>query len=308
METAQIPSPMNLLRGLFGTSTLWRVLTLVCILTGSSKAQQDADSALANSNDQKAPVAANRTEATWIVHSVAEEITRLAEYAAKVDSELLRLDPVTVTTLPSDDRGYHYKVAVHLPKQEEFQEPIDIPGAIWNPSAYGSLTEKVLAKLQLTPQSPQNPIGGNPLALLATPRVEVIQAENRRISQWLTEHPLDAAAHEQAALVLGSLGMRENAGSFWDTRGFCNHATAHLALARALNPSHAQSDCGAVAELLIGLLIDTKSDCQKRIEELVNHIGNTPELEPWVIAAKLRNTRDYRVARTLEKSTLLEKI
>ena len=305
---------MNLLRGLLGTLPthpkhlrFLRPLALACLFAGCSKAPTDQPDISTSTHEKSAPVAVH-TETSWIVHSVTEEIVRLAAYAAKLDSGAFQPDLVTVTALPRDAAGLHYAVEVHLPKLDALRAPIDVPGAIWDPQAYVPFTREVFTRLHLDRQKQLGSIGGDPLALLTAPRVEIIQQENRRISQWLTQHPLDPSAHEQASLLLGTLGMRENSGSFWDTRGFCNRATAHLAIARMLRSGQGQSDCGAVGELLVGLLMDTKSDCEKRIDALTSRVGSAPELKPWTVVARLRNRRDYRIIPDPTQGTLLERI
>ena len=63
-----------------------------------------------------------------------------------------------------------------------------------------------------------------------------------------------------------------------------------------------------MAELLVGLIIDTKADCQKRIAALQAQASTHPELGPWAMAAALRNTRDYHLLPHPQDATLLERI
>ena len=142
--------------------------------------------------------------------------------------------------------------------------------------------------------------------MLTTPLTAQIEEQNQRLSDRLQTHPLDARAHAQAALLLGTLAMRENPGLLWNPRGLCNRAVAHLAVARALSPD--PSECGEVAELLVGLIIDTKADCQQRIAALQTRVTAHPELGPWATAAALRNTRDYRLLANPKDATLLERL
>ena len=103
--------------------------------------------------------------------------------------------------------------------------------------------------------------------------------------------------------------MRENSGAFWDTRGFCNRATVHtVAFARALRGAAPAGDAGAVGELLVGLLMDTQADCDRRIEALRARSTAVPALQPWITAALLRNRRDWRIVKEGSQTTLLERI
>ena len=283
------------------------VLTLVTAFAGCSK-PKDESAAASDSTARCKPSDPSHTESALIVKSVSEEITRLGMFAARLEPAAFPPDCVSVTPKERDGGGYHYAVDVQLPKREVFHAMIDIPGSIWDPQAYVPFTRDILARLGLNSQKSAEQIDGKPLVTLTNLRAEIIQQENHRISEWLSTHPLDPNAHEQAALLLGALGLRENCGSFFDTHAFCNRAAAHLALSRALRPDHSISNTGAVAELLIGLLIDTKQDCENRIDALTARSGAAPELKPWTVAARLRNRRDYRILPQSESATLLEKI
>ncbi|HWL52004.1 MAG TPA: PDZ domain-containing protein [Chthoniobacteraceae bacterium] len=144
------------------------------------------------------------------------------------------------------------------------------------------------------------------IATLATPDAGAIQKENRRISERLTRHPFDPAAYEEAALLTGLFGLRENSGMFWETRGICNRTTALLAFARALRAGGPVSDEGRLGELLVGLLADTKQESEEAILELQKRSVEKPALSPWVTAASLRNSRDWRVLAAPQKASLLE--
>jgi len=286
------------------------LLALAISLSGCSKAREEFGDAAPGAEPiwGKETAAASRTESAWIVQSVSNEIVRMAMFAAKAESAAFTGGLVAVTPKGKDGGGYHYAVDVRLPKQAVTHTAIDIPGSIWDPEAYVSFTRDILARLAVKADHESGGIGGRPLLALTDLRAEVIQKENLRVSEWLTAHPLDPEAHEQAALVIGVLGMRENCGIFFDTHDFCNRAAAHLALARVLRADHSIRDAGAVAELLIGLLIDTKQDCERRIEALTARIGAAPELKPWTVAARLRNRRDYRILPHPEGATLIERI
>jgi tetratricopeptide (TPR) repeat protein len=285
----------------------WRLQIILLVLAGCSKPpEQNATLPTKSPDESRASGVAN--EQSWIVQSITEEITRVAAFAAKLEPDAPAARIVTEVSEHRNPQGYDYTCATHLPGQDAFRAPVDISGAIWNPDAYVPFAHEVLQRLRLEGEKGPGSIGGKPLVLLTNPRIEVIQRENERISQWLTAHPLDALAHEQAALLVGSLALRENSGSFWDTRGFCNRAVVHLAFAKALRGEAAASDCGSVAELLVGLLMDTKADCERRIDALAVRAADVHELKPWVTAARLRNRRDYRILPSLTDATLLEKI
>ena len=250
-----------------------------------------------------------RNEQLWIVESIVRDIADMAIYASSGKDAPLPGDALTIKPQPADARGYHYNVVIHLPGESKSLElPVDIEGPIWDRAAYQPLAHALLEQLKLAGKVDSIATNENPLRLLASPTAEGIQQQNIRVSALLNEHPLSPEAHEQAALIVGVLGLRENAGSFWDTRGMCNRATAHLALATALRGNQPMSDSGEVGELLIGLLDDTKKDCEQRIEKLKSRALANPELSPWIIAAQLRNRRDWRILEHPSTASLLERI
>ena len=253
-----------------------------------------------------------RTEQGWIIGAVVRDCTTLAVFATKPEHWVaLPADAVDVRELASAEPGQKYALSIRLPGDSvAIKTDLKVTGSVWSPDLYVPAVQAILGRLKLVPAAAGNPKGAMTAAELLTgltrPLTAEIEKENQRLSAWLQDHPLDAEAHEQAALLLGTLAMRENSGLFWNPRGLCNRATAELAFARAVQPQ--VSECGVVAELLIGLIIDTKADCQRRIAALQTRVGSNPELGPWVTAASLRNTRDYRLLIHPQDATFLERI
>ena len=298
------------------------LVTLAIVLAGCSKHENESptssdahpggDPAATSLADQRAFApglpSPSHTESAWIVKSVADEIVRTGMFAARLEPATFTPDPVSVTAKDKDSGGYHYAVDVHLPKREVIHITIDIPGSIWDPKAYVPFTRDILSRLSLDPSKESAAIDGKPLVTLTNLRAEVIQDENRRISKWLTAHPLDLAAHQQAALVIGAMGLREHFGAFYDYSVYCNRATAHLALARTLLGSQPLSDTGAVAEMLIGLQSDLEQDCEGRIDALTARIDSAPEIKPWTVTCRMLIHGDYRLLPHPENGTLLERM
>ena len=253
------------------------------------------------------------TEQRWIIGSVARDLAGMATFAADPDHWTpLPAGAVDVRETPGAEPGQRYTLSVQLPGgSEPVKSDLQITGSVWSPELYVPTLRGLMAQLKLVPPAAASDANAareseDLLKVLATPQTADLETQNQRISAELQAHPLDASAHEQAALLLGTLAMRENSGLWWNPRGLCNRAAAHLAFARALRPE--ASPCGEVAELLIGLIIDTKADCQKRIAALRAQTAAYPELGPWVMAAALRNTRDYRLLETPGSATLLERV
>lgn len=139
-------------------------------------------------------------------------------------------------------------------------------------------------------------------------QAEGFVAENRRISGFLNENPRSVAANEDAAVLLGAFALRENSGAFWNPLPVCARATAHLAYAEFLTGKPSDSADALLADLLIGLMADTKARCQRQIEELQKFASARSVLSHWAAATRYRNSRDWRVPLDPSGATLLEKI
>ena len=258
------------------------------------------------------PFVKQPSEQCWIVTAIVKDLTNLATFAAAPERwRDLPAEAVTVAAGAGAETGKEYAVSVKLPGvAETVTADLRITGSVWSPELYVPLLQAECAHLSLTLPPAGAAAGGRQdaewLKALSNPLTSEIEARNQRLSGWLQGHPLDAQAHEQAALLLGTLALRENSGRLWNPRGLCNRAAAHLAFARTLRPE--ASECGQVAGLLIGLLIDTKADCQTRIAALRAQAATHPELGPWITAAAMRNTRDYRLLTNPPQATLLERI
>ena len=105
--------------------------------------------------------------------------------------------------------------------------------------------------------------------------------------------PDNASAQEQAALLLGTLAMKENSGCFWDPRDACNHVCAHLAVAQFLRGGSPMSIEGRLADCLVGLIVDTKTQTGHDLDQLAAEKSPPPDLAAWLNACRMRNTRDW---------------
>ncbi len=251
------------------------------------------------------PTSTAQNEPAWIVQSILHDIAEMAVFA-KAHTPLAA-NALELQSLPADAGGYHYVARVHLPGiAEAASVPVDITGSIWDPVAYQPAARALLDQLGLAGNADGITVHESAVRTLVAPLPSNIQRENQRVSAMLSAHPLSPEAHEQAALVVGVLGLRENSGALWNPEGFCNRTTAHLALARALRGAEALSEAGEIAQLLTSLEADTKVDSEERIARLRER--NNPELAPWINAALMRNRRDWRVLEKRGSASLLERI
>ena len=258
-----------------------------------------------------APAAApvvQTTEERWIVQSILEDLARMTLFAGRQPVPEEASPIVQIAAKPADEAGSHFTATVRWPGQPVAEQAIDLPIHIWNAGAYASVAAGFLARLQLEPERDAIAPAGGALRSLTAYDTESMEKENIRLSQWLADHPLDAEAHAQAALLLAAFGCREASGAFADARGPLNRATAHLAMAQALRGASPASDSATVASLLLSLLTSRQSETEALLAELDPRATKQPELRPWLMAARLRERKNWRLLTDYAKATPLERV
>ncbi len=102
--------------------------------------------------------------------------------------------------------------------------------------------------------------------------------------------------------------MKENSGYFWDPRDICNQACTHLAVAQFLRGGTPTSIEGRLADICIGLIVDTKTQTGKDLDALADEKSPPLELVAWINAGRIRNSRDWRIVKNPEIATPLEQV
>jgi hypothetical protein len=117
---------------------------------------------------------------------------------------------------------------------------------------------------------------------------------------------LDPAAHEQAALLIGTLALREAAGGFTDPRQQLCRMSAHMALARALRQG-ARSPVADYADALLLTLVKRQREALHLLDR-IDGAGPASRWLPLLRALRIRNTRDWRILSSPTKATLIERL
>ncbi|MDB6137651.1 MAG: hypothetical protein JWO94_723 [Verrucomicrobiaceae bacterium] len=235
-------------------------------------------------------------ESHWMVDVITRDLAQMTAFAAKGGS----LDPATVqsTVVPQGSEGDSFRLAVKGPAGKTGME-MKLRHHFWAPENYTPFAAALLKEAGLKGAAPSATESTLP-STLTSPETTTLVRESKRISEELTTHPLDAALHDEAALVIGSLAFREAAGRFSDLRPALGRMTAHLALARALQST--PTSCGLLAEAIQLSLVKRQAEALERADKL------PPALSAWAMALRLRNTRDWRLLPKPEAATLLEQI
>lgn len=240
-------------------------------------------------------------EETWLAATTAERLARLLYAAARGSSPP---DDLSVTAHRRGNRSRNgFEVVV-----ESGGDRLDAvvgEGGVWLPEAYDSLARQLLDAWG--PVSPQRarPDAGLTLLLARSPAEGLDEAE-RQVSTKLDQRPASPEAHEEAALVLGCLGLREAAGAFTDTREPMSRMTAHLAAARALSSGSA-SPSGLLAGLTLDALAGRQSVVARRLDEARGSLTSRGD-RAWARALRIRITGDWRLLTTPAKATPLEQL
>ena len=236
------------------------------------------------------------SESHWLVDGITRDLSQMIAFAAKGEG----FDPgsIQTTAAPEAAGGGRFTLAVKSPAGNA-SLVMNLQHHFWAPENYTPLATALLKEANLKPAASSAAESTLP-ATLTSPETITLIGESKRISTALSKQPLDAALHDEAALVIGTLAFREAAGRFTDIRPALGRMTAHLALARTLNASASLS--GRLAEALQLTLVERQAEALELIDKL------PPELGAWAMALRLRMTGDWRLLGKPGSATLLEQI
>jgi len=241
------------------------------------------------------------TEQAWVVHEVAEAVADMAFFAGRRAVPSAADVDVAVEAAPQPGVSaprFHVRLHAGATVQVVAAQP-----HVWSPASYDTLARPLLASLKPAPAPSTPPV----LEALTDLRGAVIEAESRRVSDRLTAEPLDASAHEQAALVAGALGLREAAGLYADVRPTLNRMAAHLAFARAIRAGSPSGPDGRLAEIVLSTLVGRQREAIAALESLKAGRRTRGE-SAWIDALTTRNDGDWKRIKSPASATLLERI
>jgi tetratricopeptide (TPR) repeat protein len=244
------------------------------------------------------------TEQEWIVSSICRNAYELLAFAKDKKGEQIAPSQVVLKEIPGPTLTYDVTIKG---ARQTVEAKLQWPESLWSPAAYLPFCQAVAKALKL-PAAGEAKVQGNPLHALLEFSEASIESENQRVSQWLAAEPENAAAHEQAALILGTLATKENSGDFWDPRDACDHVAAHLSVAQLLRTGSNASVEGRLADCLVGLIADTKTETGKDLDQLAAEKNAPPDLAAWINACRMRNTRDWRIVKNPESASPLEQV
>ena len=188
---------------------------------------------------------------------------------------------------------------------------LDVSNYLWDPANFSGLAKQLIGLRNGVAPSPRSATDPEIFQRLIRPTPEVLVREDKRLSEALTQTPLDPELHEEAALLIGSFALRQAGACFYDVRRELSSLTAHLAIARALDQN--SGPCGELAEAILSTLCGRQSAALEILQRLERNrdtkAGLPLELNTiWNRALTMRNTGDYRKLDQPEHASLLERL
>ena len=234
--------------------------------------QRPSQSAAAEAEARKAaaaraPITARwKSEQEWIVSDVVSAIQNIAAAANGAREQ----GPTTARASPGPGQGATLEISDH----------------IWAAAAYVPTARAAIVNRQ----AQCVPANDELIAALLDPTTQIIQRENVRVSAKLRADLRCPGAHEEAALLIGALALREAAGVFTDTRRLISRMTAHLAVADALRTEPVSTRVRVLADAVQLTLIGRQKDALERLRAL-GPIDDSLDLLAWDRALRIRDHR-----------------
>ncbi len=296
-----------------------RVVLISLFLTLAIFLSQGCSATTADNREKTStePVATKpfRVESEWILHAILTDIANMVCYSRypyqfDVDDVSVAIEPSTPTDI------FPVRVTTQLPMiPARFQTTLKLDSGqhIWSPEVYVQYALHALRAVSADPK-PTSSTADTENAILETllrPDLETIQKENLRISSRLEANMLDGSNHSDAAMLLGTLSLRESAGLFSDTRPILNRMTAHMALAKTIDSADHERLTYRLALAIQNLILGNQNAALTNldvIDQISSRKTGQRSLASWSNALKTRATLDWRYLSQETKMSLLEKM
>ncbi len=240
------------------------------------------------------------TENNWLASIVARRIVDFARLAngpagASLPEITVKAEVDTAASRIHLEIGGFSSAPVTADLQPEF---------IWDAHGYAPLA----AKLLKSPAASSAVTPPDELTILQNLTGPTLAHEDVALSTLLKKQPASAATHDDAALLLVALALRDNAGEFADSRRMLGRATGHLALAEALRGRDAPTWAGKIADAGIRALAGREVDALAHLDALESAADCPDAAKPWITALRLRAKDDWRLVTPHPTAPLLLKI
>jgi tetratricopeptide (TPR) repeat protein len=252
------------------------------------------------------------SEEEWLVGQIGRQIAETAGFARTGKGPgALRLDLKVMRMWSTKERPEHYEFKTKLRGTELPVVELDLANYLWDPANFTTLARQLIGVREGATALPRSAADREIFSRLVHPAPDVLMREDKRLSEALTEHPLDAELHEEAALLIGSFALRHADAYFYDIRIELSRITAHLAIARALDKNVGPS--GELAEAILSTLCGRQTAALEILQRLDRQRDTTAGLPLeantiWNRALTMRVTGDYRPLDQPEHASLLDRL
>ncbi len=223
------------------------------------------------------------TEEDWIVGEIVRDIAEMAAHAeaASLDSVEVSQEHAPGNPIPAA------RLDVRAGAGARYEGTLAFDRWLWSPESYAPAATALLG-----PGLPASTRESSIVEALLDARAAVLEKESARVSELLAADMRDPLAHEEAALVLAALALREAAYAFDDVRFLLGRITAHLAVARSLRGAESPGLAGAIAEVALLALGGRQQEALEAIERLSD--ASSPAALAWRNALYMYTTSDWR--------------
>ena len=246
-----------------------------------------------------------QTEWAFIAHEILTEVGEIALRAGGFQQSLSNAVTVKLTEITNrpGPRVRCDAAITLLNRTTSVPLQIDVIGS---PAVYLNAARSIfeVARVKVREKDPVAPLNEAMLGRLLDAKVETIEEESQRISQSLTRDLTDAGAHQEAALLFGTLLLKTQVSFFHDPRHKTARLCAHLLVADTLSGQR-RSVAGQLASVL---LLGAQGRQRDALTELNAISAMGPRLDAWKRLLKIRLTGDYRGLDPLSTRTPLEQI
>jgi tetratricopeptide (TPR) repeat protein len=247
------------------------------------------------------------SEQEWIVGQICRDIASTAGFAKTGKGpERLRAKLRAIGEQPE-----HYRVEMQLGRTEMPLVWVDLNNYLWDPDNFVPLARQLLGIPDPATLAPRSAADREMFERLVRPTPDVLMREDKRLSDALTQHPLDPQLHEEAALLIASFALRHAGNCFYDVRRELSSITAHLTVARTLDKN--ASPAGELAEAILSTLCGRQTAALEILQRLDRNRDTNAGLPLqantiWSRALTMRTTGDYRKLDQPEHASLLERL
>lgn len=241
-----------------------------------------------------------------LVDFIGRDISGMLLFAAGPDQQLTQALQFTTNETPSNQNELTYNFEL-AKSHDSLTRKFSLEDYLWKPANYAPWATQLMEKLNLKADKAEAPAENELINALADFDSVSLIKKNLEISTNLSQHPLNPAFHEEAALIDALYALRESAACFTDLRPWLNKITAQLAIASALRGNSDYSASGKLAEIVLLSLCKRQTQAMELIGKAAEVEKNSDAMKSWLRALKIRTTSDYRIA-DLPIATVVERL